>query len=46
MYYEPLSAEEAVEEGQLEDAQVLIVDPPRKSDGCVMPSDCNTRDCE
>eukprot|EP00607_Mallomonas_marina_P006455 CAMPEP_0182430272 /NCGR_PEP_ID=MMETSP1167-20130531/38994_1 /TAXON_ID=2988 /ORGANISM="Mallomonas Sp, Strain CCMP3275" /LENGTH=488 /DNA_ID=CAMNT_0024615183 /DNA_START=99 /DNA_END=1565 /DNA_ORIENTATION=+ len=30
VYYEPLSAAEAVEQGQLEGAGVLIVDPPRK----------------
>jgi len=30
VFYEPLPAEEAVAEGQCEDATVLIVDPPRK----------------
>lgn len=30
VFYEPLSAAEAVAQGQLEDATVLVVDPPRK----------------
>lgn len=30
LFYEALPAEEAVEEGQCDDAQVLLVDPPRK----------------
>ena len=30
LYYEALPAEEAVEEGQCNDAEVLIIDPPRK----------------
>jgi tRNA/tmRNA/rRNA uracil-C5-methylase (TrmA/RlmC/RlmD family) len=30
VFYENLNAEEAVEQGQCNDAQVLIVDPPRK----------------
>mgnify|MGYP006089942667 CR=1 FL=1 len=30
LFYEPLSANEAVEAGQCEEADVLIVDPPRK----------------
>ena len=30
VYFEKLSAEEAVEEGQCDEAQVLIVDPPRR----------------
>lgn len=30
MFFECLPAEEAVEQGQCDDCQVLIVDPPRR----------------
>ena len=30
MFYENLSAEDAVSQGQCDDADVLIIDPPRK----------------
>ena len=30
MYFEPLDAEAAVEEGQCDEATVLVVDPPRQ----------------
>ena len=30
VFYENLSAEDAITQGQCEDAEVLIVDPPRK----------------
>ena len=30
LFYEALPAEEAIEEGQCDEAEVLLVDPPRK----------------
>lgn len=45
MFFECMAAEEAVEQGQCEDADVLIVDPPRKGlDDGVMQLLTNTHD--